>query len=37
MNAIEKKISKTVCMLKLSGVFVMAKAVRRDKPPVISQ
>jgi len=37
MNAMEKKISKIVCMLRLSGFFVMAKAVKSDKPPVISQ
>jgi hypothetical protein len=37
MNAMEKKISKSVCMLRLRGFLVMAKAVRRDKPPVISQ
>jgi hypothetical protein len=37
MNAIEKKINKAVCMLMLKGSFMMAKAVRSDKPPVISQ
>jgi hypothetical protein len=37
MSAIEKKISKTVCRLRLKGSLVIAKAVSRDKPPVISQ
>jgi hypothetical protein len=37
MNAMEKKISKIVSMLRLRGLLVMAKAVKRDKPPVISQ
>jgi hypothetical protein len=33
----EKKISNIVCTLRLRGFLVMAKAVKRDKPPVISQ
>jgi hypothetical protein len=33
----EKKINTRVGMLRLRGFFEMAKAVRSDKPPVISQ